>query len=160
MIDFYSPKFRACSLMLLFFVMVFSYVMTRHMSIAHTLDISCKSKGVWVINDYTFRFVNSFVLNSDGSGASAFSGKVVDSQGGTSKIGIQIYFDYSFESGMLDLRTNHIVKQVDNTASDQIIQSILPSIYSFKDGKHKIAIFKVGSGYRLDYNTYPGNYCY
>lgn len=124
------------------------------------LDISCKSKGILSVNNLKFKYVNSYRFYKDGKGASSVSGDVTDSSERKERVGLQIYFDYSFESGLLTLRTTKIVLQVENKASNETIKKIFPPLYYSVGSEHKIAVMKMGSGYRFDYNAFPVNYCY
>lgn len=82
------------------------------------LDMSCKSKGTLSVNNLKFKYVNSYRFYKDGKGESSVSGDVTDSSERKERVGLQIYFDYSFESGILTLRTTKIVLQVENKASN------------------------------------------
>lgn len=58
----------------------------------------------------------------NGKGATALTGRLEGKDGVVDKVGLQIYFDYSMDSGLLMLKTINIVKQVENTASDEVIK--------------------------------------
>lgn len=124
------------------------------------INLTCQSRGVIFVNGYTLRYVNTYRFNKNGTGASSVSGNVEDISGIANKIGIQIYFNYSLESGFLTLKNTNIIKQVENTATDEIIQKIFPPLYYKMNSEHKIVLMKMGDGYRIDYNTFPVSYCY
>lgn len=158
MTKFYLSK----SLLILYFLLtlpVCVYFYSKHHA-SNGINLSCSSKGILEVNGYNLQFVSSYRFNTNGKGATSVTGKIINTEGLIEKVGLQVYFDYTFESGMLMLKTTHIVKQVENTASDDIIKKVFPSVYYRINSEHKVAIFKMGSGYRFDFNTYPANYCY
>ncbi|HBT2490141.1 TPA: hypothetical protein MBD98_004524 [Klebsiella aerogenes] len=129
-------------------------------SVNRGFNLACSSKGVMSVNGYTLNYVSSYRFKNNGRGATALTGKIQDKDGAIKNIGLQIYFDYNFDSGLLMLKTINIVKQVENAASEDLIKKVFPSIYYRVNSMHTIAIFEMGSGYRFDFNTYPVMYCY
>lgn len=125
-----------------------------------SFNLACSAKGILSVNDYTLTYVSSYRFKKNGKGATALTGRLEGKDGVVDKVGLQIYFDYSIDSGLLMLKTINIVKQVENTASDEVIKKVFPSIYYRLNSIHNVAIFKMGSGYRFDFNTYPILYCY
>ncbi len=124
------------------------------------IELSCKAKGIIHANGYELSYVNSYRFNKNGTGASAVSGIARNNPNVAEQIGVQIYFKYRLDNGLLTMETTDVVMQTENTASDHTIHKLFPSLYYRVGSVHKVAIFKMGSGYRLDYNTYPVNYCY
>ena len=126
----------------------------------NSFHLSCSAKGVLSVNGYTLTYVSSYRFKKNGKGATALTGKLESKDGTVDNIGLQVYFDYNIDSGLLLLKTINIVKQVENTASDEVIAKVFPSVYYRLNSLHNVAIFKMGSGYRFDFNTYPILYCY
>ncbi|HBM2987482.1 TPA: hypothetical protein OMS29_004946 [Klebsiella aerogenes] len=160
MIKFFNSK----KMLFLSFAMtvitgVFMFFYSAH-SIKKGFNLSCSVKGIISVNGYTLTYVSSYRFKRNHKGATALTGKLEGSDGSINNVGLQIYFDYNIDSGMLMLRTTNIVRQVENTASEEVIKKVFPSVYYRINNVHNVAIFKMGSGYRFDFNTYPVMYCY
>lgn len=124
------------------------------------LNLSCSAKGILSVNGYTLNYVSSYRFKNNGRGATTLTGKIQSKDGELYNIGLQFNFNYDIESGVVMLKTTNIVSQVENTASEEVIKRVFPPIYYKINSVHNVAIVKMGSGYRFDFNTYPIMYCY
>lgn len=123
------------------------------------VNIACNAKGVLSVNELELKYVNAYRFSQNGKGASSISGKIYKNGDVIGTVGLQIYFDYLFNSGMLTLHTTKVNYNVENNVSISLISKLFPAMYYAVGSEQKIAIFKMGNGYRLDYNAFPINYC-
>lgn len=54
---------------------------------------------------------------------------------------------------------NSIV-QVDNSINKDILVNIMHGAFLNENMRQLIVLYKIGNGYRVDYNTHPNAYCY
>ncbi|EKZ5287320.1 hypothetical protein [Klebsiella aerogenes] len=124
------------------------------------LNFSCKAYGNKYINGYNLQYVETYRFYKTKDGNFAVSGKVFEGDNFIGIIGLKTSFSYVYSNGMVTLRTNNAIVQVDNSINTDILLDIIPKSVLNKNNIQLIALFKLGGGYRIDYNTYPTAYCY
>ncbi|MGG8135400.1 hypothetical protein PGO54_15095 [Klebsiella aerogenes] len=124
------------------------------------LSFSCKAYGNIYINGYNLQYVENYRFYNSRDGYFAVSGKIFESGKFIGIIGLKTSFSYVYSNGMVTMRTNDSVVQVDNSIGKDILLDIIPGAFLNRDNIQLIALFKLGRGYRIDYNNYPTAYCY
>ncbi|WP_213193659.1 hypothetical protein [Klebsiella aerogenes] len=124
------------------------------------LNFSCKAYGSIYINGYNLQYVEDYRFYNARNGYFAVSGKIFESGRFIGIIGLKTSFSYIYYNGMVTMRTNDSVIQVDNSISKDVLLDIIPGAFLNRDNIQLIALFKLGGGYRIDYNNYPTAYCY
>lgn len=125
-----------------------------------SLDLSCNAYGSIYVNGYNFQYVENYRFYKNSNGNLAVSGKVFDRNGFLGIVGLKTSFSYSYSNGMVTMRTTDSITQVDNSLSKNILLNIMPSAFINKNEKQIMMLYKLGDGYRIDFNTHPTAYCY
>ncbi len=124
------------------------------------LDISCNAYGRIYVNGYKFQYVENYRFYKSKNGNLAISGNVFDKDKFLGIVGLKISFSYNYSNGMVTMKTTDSIIQVDNSINKNILLSIIPSAFLNKNEKQLMVLYKLGGGYRIDFNTHPTAYCY
>ncbi|WP_407731903.1 hypothetical protein ACJJVG_01390 [Pseudocitrobacter faecalis] len=120
--------------------------------------ISCKAFGEVNVNKYKIIHITSYRL-SDGKGAITISGRVFYNQKFIGILGRQLSFSYTVHDGLYEIITTNTQMQAENTVDENLLSQFLPPFYYQNGATHRLALFPLGNGYRMDYNSFPVAYC-
>ncbi|BDH47355.1 hypothetical protein TUM12370_33990 [Salmonella enterica subsp. enterica serovar Choleraesuis] len=123
-------------------------------------QLDCSAKGQISVNKMILHYVNSYHFSPDGNGVSSVSGWLKNEHGAVDNVGIQLYFSYTLDSGMLTLKNKYTNISTENTVSAEVLKKLFPAVYWKKDSEQKIYAYAMGGGYRFNYGPFPVNFCY
>lgn len=145
----------------IFIILIIKYgVNTWVISEVGFLNISCKAYGNVYINGYNFQYVENYRFYKSKDGNFAISGKIFDRQHFLGIVGLKTAFSYSYSNGVVTMKTKNSIVQVDNSINKDVLVNIMPGAFLNENMKQLIVLYKIGNGYRVDYNTHPNAYCY